>query len=315
MTRALVGVAAFVVLGAVAVGATAAARVQTKAQQVTLIGDSVADAIVGTSTAVAEARREVSLNLQVAPCRRIAGDSCPYNGVRPPNVIDLVQSLGPALGPNVVIAVGYNDHEDTFAQDLQSALTALEGAGAKHIFWLTLRAARHPYLTMNAALEAAAASHPDLTRRRLERLFAKSSRLVPERRNPSGRRRGPGDGDAHPQGSPGRRNRGARCSRADVAASRRDARRGRTPHGSSGPPESLRTGGRCSSARPPGCTSRRTGSCAGVHWSRPARTRSTSASRTRPPPPRLDGSRCTSGASTGETGGCCSRLPPSPSSS
>ena len=163
MTRALVGVAAFVVLGAVAVGSTAAAGAQTKAQQVTLIGDSVADAIVGTSTAVAEAGREVSLNLQVAPCRRIAGDSCPYNGVRPPNVIDLVHSLGPALGPNVVVAVGYNDHEDTFAQDLQSALTALEGAGAKHIFWLTLRAARHPYLTMNAALEAAAASHPDLT--------------------------------------------------------------------------------------------------------------------------------------------------------
>lgn len=163
MTRALVGVAAFVVLGAVAVGSTAAAGAQTKAQQVTLIGDSVADAIVGTSTAVAEAGREVSLNLQVAPCRRIAGDSCPYNGVRPPNVIDLVQSLGPALGPNVVVAVGYNDHEDTFAQDVQSALSALEGAGAKHIFWLTLRAARHPYLTMNAALAAAAASHPDLT--------------------------------------------------------------------------------------------------------------------------------------------------------
>jgi hypothetical protein len=163
MTRALVGVAAFVVLGAVAVGATAATRVQTKAQQVTLIGDSVADAIVGTSTAVAEASREVSLNLQVAPCRRIAGDSCPYNGVRPPNVLDLVQSLGSALGPNVVVAVGYNDHEDSYPQDLQSALTALEGAGVKHIFWLTLRAARHPYLTMNAALEAAAASHPDLT--------------------------------------------------------------------------------------------------------------------------------------------------------
>ncbi len=119
--------------------------------------------IAGTRTAVAEAGREVSLNLQVAPCRRIAGDSCPYNGVRPPNVIDLVQSLGPALGPNVVVAVGYNDHEDTYPQDLQSALTALEGAGVKRIFWLTLRAARHPYLSMNAALEAAAASHPDLT--------------------------------------------------------------------------------------------------------------------------------------------------------
>jgi Putative Ig domain len=163
MTRALVGVAAFVVFGAVAVGGTAAARAQTKAQQVTLIGDSVADAIAGTRTAVAEVGREVSLNLQVAPCRRIAGDSCPYNGVRPPNVIDLVQSLGPELGPNVVVAVGYNDHEDTYPQDLQSALTALEGAGVKRIFWLTLRAARHPYLSMNAALEAAAASHSDLT--------------------------------------------------------------------------------------------------------------------------------------------------------
>ena len=162
MTRALVGVAAFVVLGA-AVGAAGAVRAQAKVQHATLIGDSVADAIVETSTAVAEAKREVALDLQVAPCRRIAGDSCPYNGVRPQNVVDLVQSLGPALGPNVVVAVGYNDPEDTYPQDLASALAALQQAGVKRVFWLTLRAARHPYLTMNAALEAAAASHPELT--------------------------------------------------------------------------------------------------------------------------------------------------------
>ena len=163
MARALAGVAAFVVLGMLSVGATAAPRGQEKLQQVTLIGDSVADAIAGTSTAVVEVRREISLNLQVAPCRRVAGDSCPYNGVRPPNLIQLVQSLGPALGPNVVVAVGYNDFESSFSQDVASALAALESAGAKRIFWLTLRAARHPYLTMNAALVAAAADHPDLT--------------------------------------------------------------------------------------------------------------------------------------------------------
>jgi hypothetical protein len=163
MTRALVRLAALVVVGASVVGAAGAARAQTKAQQVTLIGDSVADAIVQTSGAVAEARREVALNLQVAPCRRIAGESCPYNGVRPPNVIDLVHSLGAALGPNVVVVVGYNDNEGTFPQDVDDALTALEGAGVKHVFWLTLRAARHPYLTMNAALEAAVGSHPQLT--------------------------------------------------------------------------------------------------------------------------------------------------------
>ena len=163
MARAVAGVAAFVVVGMLSVGATAASWDQAKPQQVTLIGDSVADAIAQTSTAVAEAGREVSLYLQVAPCRRVNGQSCPYNGVRPPNVIQLVQSLGPSLGPNVVVAVGYNDSESTFAQDVASALSALEDAGAKRIFWLTLRAARHPYLTMNAALEAAAADHPDLT--------------------------------------------------------------------------------------------------------------------------------------------------------
>jgi len=163
MARAVAGVAAFVVVGMLSVGATAASWDQAKPQQVTLIGDSVADAIAQTSTAVAEAGREVSLDLQVAPCRRVNGQSCPYNGVRPPNVIQLVQSLGPSLGPNVVVAVGYNDSESTFAQDVASALSALEDAGAKRIFWLTLRAARHPYLTMNAALEAAAADHPDLT--------------------------------------------------------------------------------------------------------------------------------------------------------
>ncbi len=162
MTRALVRVAAAVVCGLLAVSAAAASRAQTKVQQVTLIGDSVADAIVETSTAVAEARREVSLRLEVAPCRRVNGDSCPYNGVRPPNVIDLVHSLGSALGPNVVVAVGYNDHEDSYAQDVEDAIGALEDAGVKHVFWLTLRAARHPYLTMNDAIAASAARHPDV---------------------------------------------------------------------------------------------------------------------------------------------------------
>jgi hypothetical protein len=163
MSRVLVWVAATVVLASSAVCAAAAARTQTTAQHVTLIGDSVADAVVETSTAVAEARREISLELQVAPCRRVAGDSCPYNGVRPSNVIDLVHSLGSQLGPNVVVAVGYNDHEDSYAQDIEDAMTALESEGVKRVFWLTLRAARHPYLTMNDAIEALPSKHPEVT--------------------------------------------------------------------------------------------------------------------------------------------------------
>ena len=163
MSRWLVWVAAAVVLASSAVCEAAGARTQATAQHVTLIGDSVADAVVETSTAVAIARREISLALQVAPCRRVAGDSCPYNGVRPANVIDLVHQLGPQLGPNVVVAVGYNDHEDTYAQDIDDAVKALESEGVKRVFWLTLRAARHPYLTMNAAIEALPSRHPDVT--------------------------------------------------------------------------------------------------------------------------------------------------------
>lgn len=155
--------AAVAVLGCLAFVASAGARTTANVPHVTLIGDSVADAIVETSTAAAEARREVSLDLQVAPCRRVNGDSCPYNGTRPLNVIDLVHQLGPELAPNVVVAVGYNDHEDTYAQDIEDAVNALEGAGARRIFWLTLRAARHPYLTMNDGIRALATRHPDVT--------------------------------------------------------------------------------------------------------------------------------------------------------
>jgi len=42
-------------------------------------------------------------------------------------------------------------------------LAALAAASVKRIFWLTLRAARHPYLTMNAAIAEAAARHPQVT--------------------------------------------------------------------------------------------------------------------------------------------------------
>jgi hypothetical protein len=163
MSRVLVWVAAAVVLGSPAASTEAGARTQTTVQHVTLIGDSVADAVVETSTALAEVRREISLELQVAPCRRVAGDSCPYNGVRPPNMIDLVHQLGSQLGPNVVVAVGYNDHEDSYAQDIDDAVKALESEGVKHVFWLTLRAARHPYLTMNDAIEALPARHPEVS--------------------------------------------------------------------------------------------------------------------------------------------------------
>ncbi len=133
-------------------------------EHVTLIGDSVADAISGDDRAVATLRQGVDLDLEVEPCRRVDQESCPGPaGLRPPNVVQLVKTLGSRLGPNVVVAVGYNDFEDQYAANLETALDALRAAGVKRVLWLTLRAAHHPYLNMNDDITAAARQHPEMS--------------------------------------------------------------------------------------------------------------------------------------------------------
>jgi Putative Ig domain len=146
----------------IAAGVAGASAQQSQAQHVTMIGDSVADGIVGDSDAIAILEQGVDLALELAPCRRVDGDSCPYNGSRPPTLVDLANSLGSNLGPNVVVAVGYNDFEDQYAQNISTALATLKAQGVKRVWWLTLRAARHPNLNMNQDIEDAAAAHPEL---------------------------------------------------------------------------------------------------------------------------------------------------------
>jgi sirohydrochlorin ferrochelatase len=146
-----------------ALGAGTARGGSRDVQHVTLIGDSVADAIGNTNSAVAIVKQGVDLDFEVAPCRRVEGEGCPVDGVRPPSVVQLAKSMGSKLGPNVVVSVGYNDFEDQYAGNIEDAINALTAAGVKRIFWLTLRAARHPYLTMNDAIAQAAAKHPQVT--------------------------------------------------------------------------------------------------------------------------------------------------------
>jgi Putative Ig domain len=131
-------------------------------QHVTVIGDSVADGMAGDSAAVATLGAGIDLDLETAPCRRVDQDSCPIGGVRPPNVVQFVNAMGSKLGPNVVVAVGYNDFEDQYATNIETALSALKAAGVKRVWWLTLRAAHHGYISMNADIEAAAQKHPEL---------------------------------------------------------------------------------------------------------------------------------------------------------
>jgi hypothetical protein len=155
------GVVLFV--AALALGAATAHGGVRDVQHVTLIGDSVADAIGNTNSAIGIVKQGVDMDLEVAPCRRVEGEGCPVNGVRPPSVVQLARSMGSKLGPNVVVSVGYNDFEDQYAQNIEDALAAFKAAGVKHVYWLTLRAAHHPYVNMNDDIAAAAKSHPELS--------------------------------------------------------------------------------------------------------------------------------------------------------
>jgi hypothetical protein len=148
---------------ALVLGAVSAQAGTRDLQHVTVIGDSVADGVGNDSNAVAILRQGIELDLEVAACRRVDQQSCTVDGVQPPNVVQLVKTMGSKLGPNVVIAVGYNDYEDQYAQNIQNALAALQAAGVKHVWWLTLRAAHHGYVNMNDDIAAAAQSDPQLS--------------------------------------------------------------------------------------------------------------------------------------------------------
>jgi len=155
------GVLVFLVIS-LSLGAATAQAGTRDVQHVTLIGDSVADAIPEMAVPAMTVKQGVDLDFEVAPCRRVEGDGCPADGVRPPSVVQLAKSMGSKLGPNVVVSVGYNDFEDRYPQNIEDALDALKAAGVKHVWWLTLRAAHHGYVNMNDNIEAAAAQHPEL---------------------------------------------------------------------------------------------------------------------------------------------------------
>jgi hypothetical protein len=128
-----------------------------------VIGDSIATAIQYEPGARSILSRGLDLQLQLAVCRRIDGDSCPYAGVRPPTLVQLAATLGPALGPTAVLVIGYNDYEQSFPQTVEAALGALAKAGVERVLWVTLRADRQDYVVMNDQLREAATKHPELT--------------------------------------------------------------------------------------------------------------------------------------------------------
>ncbi|MDQ1496512.1 MAG: hypothetical protein QOG69_2995 [Actinomycetota bacterium] len=157
----MVALAAMVLAGAVEAPATLAGA--PPPPKVTLIGDSVMTGVYWDHDAIAIMQNGLDVNWQVAVCRRLEGVSCPFEGSQAPVFVDLVHMLGPQLAPTVVVEMGYNDFEQTFAQSVDDSIRALRAEGVKRILWLTLREVRHPYTTMNDILAAAALRHPQMT--------------------------------------------------------------------------------------------------------------------------------------------------------
>jgi hypothetical protein len=141
----------------------AAATPAAADQRVTVIGDSVLTAVLWYATPRAILQEGLDVQLEVAVCRRLIGVSCTFEGAQPPTLVDFVAGRTQPLGSTVVVAMGYNDFEQTFPAAVEQAVAALTKAGVRRILWATLREVRHPYVRMNAVLVAAARRHPELT--------------------------------------------------------------------------------------------------------------------------------------------------------
>jgi Putative Ig domain len=153
--RGLVAASLVVVLTVPAAGA---AR-----PHVTLITDSVAGALIWDAPAARIFARGFDADLELESCRRLTTTSCPAGNETPPTALEVIRAKGRAIGANVVVAVGYNDFPSVYAKGIRQVLAALRADGVEHVFWLTLRAARHPYVQSNAAIFAARRGHPELT--------------------------------------------------------------------------------------------------------------------------------------------------------
>jgi lysophospholipase L1-like esterase len=150
-SRALVGLGSIAIAALLAaLSASASPSAKTR---VTVIGDS----IMASFGYVPAARRHLGKGLDVRSdsvvCRRLVAASCVFQGKTPSTVLQLVAAQGRALGPVVVINVGYNDW--TAVYDVDRVMRALRAAGVRTVVWVTLRETTSNYAGSNARIRSA----------------------------------------------------------------------------------------------------------------------------------------------------------------
>ncbi|HZT91278.1 MAG TPA: hypothetical protein VFA05_04485 [Gaiellaceae bacterium] len=138
--------------------ATAAAEgTRLHRQHVTFVGDSVAASIMFEPTARAVLTRDDDVDFELAACRRLATPSCFVTGMTPPaTALETLTRLGSAVGPVVVVDVGYNDYSSDYRAGMNRVLAELRRERVQRVIWLTLRERWHDYITINDEIRAEA---------------------------------------------------------------------------------------------------------------------------------------------------------------
>jgi len=129
-------------VAAAALTCAVAAPAQSSApakMRVTVIGDSITASFNYVASAKRYLGKGLDLRSDAVVCRRLVAASCSFQGATPPTVLQVVGTQGRALGPVVVVNVGYNDWAAVY--DVDRVMKALKAAGVRHVIWVTLREA------------------------------------------------------------------------------------------------------------------------------------------------------------------------------
>ena len=153
------------VAGAIALACAAASFAQDASKtRVTVIGDSITASFDYVPAARRYLGKGLDLRSDAVVCRRLVATSCPFQGSTPSTALQVVGSKRSALGPVVVVNVGYNDWPAVY--DVDRLMRALKAAGVRSVIWVTLREATSyadVYAQSNARIRKAARRWKGLT--------------------------------------------------------------------------------------------------------------------------------------------------------
>jgi hypothetical protein len=151
-SRVLLGLG---IVASAALVAVASSPASTSSKtRVTVIGDSVTASFDYVPAARRYLGKGIDLHSDALVCRRLVASSCVFQGSAPATALQVIGANGSALGPVVVINVGYNDWAAVY--DVDRVMRALKGAGVRTAIWVTLRETTSNYAQNNARIRSAA---------------------------------------------------------------------------------------------------------------------------------------------------------------